>query len=105
MQKLRKGDDVIIIAGKDKGKRGAILRVEKSDYLIVQGINIVKKHQKPNPANGSTGGIIAKEMPIHVSNVAIYNFNSKKPDRVGFKFNLDNSKVRVFKSSGDLIES
>jgi len=104
MQKLRKGDDVIIIAGKDKGKRGIILRVEKDDYLIVQGINIVKKHQKPNPANGSSGGIIAKEMPIHVSNVAIYNFNSKKPDRVGFKFDLDNNKVRIFKSSGDLIE-
>ncbi|SNX61417.1 LSU ribosomal protein L24P [Nitrosomonas ureae] len=105
MQKLRKGDDVIIIAGKDKGKRGTVLRVEKGDYLIVQGINIVKKHQKPNPANGISGGIISKEMPIHVSNVAIYNFNSKKPDRVGFKFNLDNNKVRIFKSSGDLIES
>lgn len=105
MQKLRKGDDVIIITGKDKGKRGTVLRVEKGDYLIVQGINIVKKHQKPNPANGISGGIIGKEMPIHVSNVAIYNFNSKKPDRVGFKFNLDNNKVRIFKSSGDLIES
>ncbi|MBY0499409.1 MAG: 50S ribosomal protein L24 [Nitrosomonas sp.] len=105
MQKLRKGDDVIIITGKDKGKRGTVLRVEKGDYLIVQGINIVKKHQKPNPANGISGGIISKEMPIHVSNVAIYNFNSKKPDRVGFKFNLDNNKVRIFKSSGDLIES
>lgn len=105
MQKLRKGDDVIIITGKDKGKRGTVLRVENGDYLIVQGINIVKKHQKPNPANGNSGGIISKEMPIHVSNVAIYNFNSKKPDRVGFKFNLDNNKVRIFKSSGDLIES
>lgn len=105
MQKLRKGDDVIIIAGKDKGKRGTVLHVERSDYLIVQGINMVKKHQKPNPTNGTSGGIISKEMPIHVSNVAIYNFNSKKSDRVGFKFNFDNNKVRIFKSSGDLIES
>ncbi len=104
MQKLKKGDDVIIIAGKDKGKRGTVLRIERIDYLIIQGINIVKKHQKPNPTNGSVGGIIGKEMPIHVSNVAIYNFNSKKPDRVGFKLTSENNKVRIFKSSGDLIE-
>ncbi len=104
MQKLKKGDDVIIIAGKDKGKRGTVLRIERIDYLIIQGINLVKKHQKPNPTKGSAGGIIVKEMPIHVSNVAIYNFNSKKPDRVGFKFTSENNKVRIFKSSGDLIE-
>ena len=105
MRKLRKGDDVIIIAGKDKGKRGSILRMEGSDYIVVQGVNSVKKHQKPNPVNGSPGGIISREMPIHTSNVAIYNFTSKKSDRIGFKIDADKNKVRIYRSTGELIES
>lgn len=105
MQKIRKGDDVIIIAGKDKGKRGAVLRTDGIDRLVVQGINSVKKHQKPNPSIGNAGGIIDLEMSIHISNVAIYNFTSKKSDRVGFKVDNDNNKVRIFKSTGDLIKS
>lgn len=105
MQKIRKGDDVIIIAGKDKGKRGAVLRAVGNDRLVVQGINSVKKHQKPNPSVGNAGGIIDLEMSIHISNVAIYNFTSKKSDRVGFKVDNDNNKVRIFKSTGDLIKS
>lgn len=105
MQKIRKGDDVIIITGKDKGKRGAVLRTDGNDRLVVQGINSVKKHQKPNPSIGNAGGIIDLEMSIHISNVAIYNFTSKKSDRVGFKVDNDNNKVRIFKSTGDLIKS
>jgi large subunit ribosomal protein L24 len=105
MTKLRKGDDVIIIAGKDKGKRGSIVRIEGVDHIVVQGVNSVKKHQKPNPANGSAGGIINREMPIHISNVAIYNFSSKKSDRVGFKIDSENNKVRIFRSTEELIES
>ena len=83
MKKLRKGDDVIVISGKDKGKRGAIVKINSDDRVIVQGINLVKKHQKPNPSTGTSGGIIDKEMPIHISNIAIYNFTTKKPDRAG----------------------
>lgn len=105
MRKLRKGDDVIIIAGKDKGKRGTIVRVDGSDRIVVQGVNSVKKHQKPNPANGSAGGIINQEMPIHISNVAIYNFTSKKSDRIGFKVDAYKNKIRIFRSTGELIES
>jgi len=105
MQKIKKGDDVIIIAGKDKGKRGAVLRTDGNERLVVQGINTVKKHQKPNPSVGNAGGIIEREMSIHISNVAIYNFISKKSDRVGYKYDNDNNKVRIFKSTGDLIKS
>ena len=103
MQKLKKGDDVIVITGKDKGKRGSIIRIDGPDYVIVQGVNSVKKHQKPNPTDGSVGGIIDREMPIHISNIAIYNFTTKKPDRVSFKINDENEKIRIFKSSGDVI--
>lgn len=105
MQKIRKGDDVIIIAGKDKGKRGSVLRIDSADRIVVQGINSVKKHQKPNPAVGDAGGIVDREMPIHISNVAIYNFTSKKADRVGFKVDSDNNKVRIFKSTGELVKT
>ena len=105
MQKIRKGDDVIIIAGKDKGKRGAVLRTIGDDRVLVQGINIVKKHQKPNPTIGNAGGIIDREMSIHISNVAIYNFISKKSDRVGVIVDANNNKVRIFKSTGDLIKT
>ncbi|MCH9638414.1 MAG: 50S ribosomal protein L24 [Betaproteobacteria bacterium] len=105
MRKLKKGDDVIIIAGKDKGKRGSVLRLSGSSHLVVQGVNAVKKHQKANPSTGAAGGIIAKEMPLHISNVAIYNFASKKADRVGFIINDEQKKVRVFRSNNELIET
>jgi len=102
MSKIKKNDDVIIIAGKDKGNRGSVLRVLE-DKLLVSGINKVKKHQKPNPVKGVSGGIVEMEMPIHVSNVAIYNAATKKADRIGTKSLEDGRKVRVFKSSGEVI--
>ncbi len=105
MQKLKKGDDVIVIAGKDRGKRGSITRTDGPNYIIVQGVNSVKKHQKPNPADGSVGGIIDREMPIHISNVAIYNFASNKADRVGFEIDDDKNKIRIYKSTGEIIKS
>jgi len=104
MRKIRKGDDVIVIAGRDKGKRGSVLRTVGIDRIVVQGINSVKKHQKPNPTVGNAGGIIDLEMSIHISNVAIFNFSSKKSDRVGFKVD-NNNKIRIFKSTGDLIKT
>ncbi len=102
MRKIKKNDDVIVIAGKDKGNRGNVLRV-LGEYLLVGGINKVKKHQKPNPVKGLTGGIVEKEMPIHISNVAIFNAATKKGDRVGIKTLEDGRKVRVFKSNGEVI--
>ncbi|MGD9786655.1 MAG: 50S ribosomal protein L24 [Sulfuricellaceae bacterium] len=105
MRKIRKGDDVIVIAGKDKGKRGNVLRVLDGDQLLVEGVNKVKKHQKPNPMKGQAGGIIEKEMPIHVSNVAMFNPALKKADRVGVKVLEDGRKVRVFKSNGEMIDA
>jgi len=102
MRKIKKNDDVIVIAGKDKGKRGSVLRV-LGDRLLVSRINMVKKHQKPNPIKGVTGGIVDMEMSIHASNVAVYNMTSKKADRVGVKILEDGRKVRVFKSSGEVI--
>lgn len=102
MRKIKKNDDVIVIAGKDKGDRGRVLRV-LGDRLLVSGVNMVKKHQKPSPVKGLTGGVVAIEMSIHASNVAIYNAMSKKADRVGVKMLEDGRKVRVFKSSGDVI--
>jgi large subunit ribosomal protein L24 len=102
MSKIKKNDDVIIIAGKDKGNRGSVLRVLE-DKLLVSGINKVKKHQKPNPVKGVSGGIVEIEMPIHVSNVAIYNAATKKADRIGTKLLEDGRKVRVFKSNGEVI--
>lgn len=104
MRKIKKNDDVIVIAGKDKGNRGNVLQV-LGDYLLISGINKVKKHQKPNPVKGLTGGIVEKELPIHVSNVAIYNMATKKGDRVGVKTLEDGRRVRVFKSSGEMIDA
>ena len=103
MRKIRKEDDVIVITGKDKGNRGSVLSV-LGDYVVVAGINKVKKHQKPNPVKGVEGGIVEMEKPIHVSNVAIYNATAKKADRVGTKVLEDGRKVRVFKSSGEVID-
>jgi len=102
MRKIKKNDDVIIIAGKDKGNRGSVLNV-LDDKVLVSGINKVKKHQKPNPVKGVAGGIVEIEKPIHISNVAIYNATTKKADRVGVKSLEDGRKVRVFKSSGEVI--
>ena len=104
MRKIKKGDSVIVIAGKDKGKRGTVLRVVDTEHVLVEGANMVKKHQRPNPMKGQTGGIIDKEMPLHVSNVAIFNPATKKGDRVGIKVMDDGRRVRVFKSSGEMID-
>ena len=104
MRKIKRNDDVIVIAGKDKGSRGNVLRVLE-DRLLVSGVNKVKKHQKPNPVKGEAGGIVEKEMSIHIYNVAIFNAMSKKADRVGIKTLEDGRKVRVFKSSGEVIDA
>ena len=104
MNKLRKGDEVIVITGRDKGKRGKIALRQDDSHLVIDGINMVKKHTKPNPMAGTTGGIVDKTMPIHQSNVAIYNATTGKADRVGIKINSDGSKVRIFKSSGEIIK-
>lgn len=104
MRRIRKGDDVIVIAGKDRGKRGTVLRVMGAEHFLVEGANKVKKHQKPNPMKGVTGGIVEREMPIHVSNVAIFNPVTQKADRVGFKTLGDKRKVRFFKSNGEVID-
>jgi large subunit ribosomal protein L24 len=101
--KIRKGDDVIVLAGKDKGKRGTVLRV-LDDRVVVENINLAKKHVKPNPNKGEQGGILDKEMPMDVSNVAVYNPATDKGDRVGFKTLDDGRKVRVFKSNGEVVD-
>ena len=103
MSKIKKNDDVIVIAGKDKGSRGSVLRVI-GDRLLVSGVNKVKKHMKPNPTKGETGGIVAIEMSIHASNVAIYNAAAKKGDRIGSKTLEDGRKVRILRSSGEVID-
>jgi large subunit ribosomal protein L24 len=105
MNKIRKGDDVVVTTGKDKGKRGVVLRSVSAESLLVEGINRVKNHTKPNPMKGTTGGIVEKAMPIHQSNVAIYNAATGKADRVGIKLQADGSRVRVFKSSGAEIKT
>jgi large subunit ribosomal protein L24 len=99
MNKIRKGDEVVVIAGRDKGKRGKVQLRKDDEHLVVEGINLVKKHTKPNPMKGTTGGIVEKAMPIHQSNVAIYNPTTGQADRVGIKVQGD-ERVRVFKSSG-----
>ena len=103
MRKIKKGDNVIVITGRDKGKRGDVTRVVDADHVVVAGINRVKKHQRPNPMKGEQGGIVTKDMPIHVSNVAVYNPVTKKADRVGFRTLEDGRKVRFFKSNGELV--
>ncbi len=104
MNKIRKGDEVIVLAGRDKGKRGKVSLRKDDSYLLVDGINMVKKHTKPNPLKGTTGGIVEKNVPIHQSNVAIYNTATGKADRVGIKLVDGGKNVRVFKSSGDEIK-
>ncbi|AMX01596.1 50S ribosomal protein L24 [Microbulbifer thermotolerans] len=103
MRKIKRDDEVIVIAGRDKGKRGTVRKVLRDGRLIVAGVQMIKKHQKPNPQLGIAGGIVEKEAPIDASNVAIFNPNTQKADRVGFKVLEDGSKIRVFKSSGEAI--
>ena len=105
MNKIRKGDRVIVITGRDKGKSGAVSSRVDADHLMVEGVNVVKKHVKPNPLKGTTGGIIDKTMPIHQSNIAIFNAATGKADRVGIKLLADGSKVRVYRSSGEEIKA
>jgi large subunit ribosomal protein L24 len=105
MNKIRKGDQVIVLTGRDKGKRGTVTQRVDEERLVVEGINVVKKHVKPNPMKGTTGGVIDKTMSIHQSNVAIFNPATGKADRVGIKVLADSSKVRVFRSSGEEIKA
>jgi large subunit ribosomal protein L24 len=105
MNKIRKGDEVVVTTGKDKGKRGTVLRVLDTDQVVVEGIAMAKKHAKPNPMRGVAGGIVEKEMPVHISNVALFNSATQKGDRVGFKVLEDGRKVRVFKSSGEVVDA
>ena len=104
MNRLKKGDQVYIISGKDKGKLGTISAIMKEDKILVDGINLAKKHVKPNPNKNETGGIVEKEMPIHASNAMIYNVKTKKPDRVGILRLKNDKKVRIFKSTGEQID-
>ena len=105
MEKIRKGDDVIVIAGRDKGKRGTVLRRVNEAHVLVEGINVTKKHTKPNPMKGQTGGITDKTMPIDISNIALFNPATQKADRVGIKILEDARKVRIFKSSGAQVDA
>jgi large subunit ribosomal protein L24 len=105
MEKIRKGDDIIVIAGRDKGKRGTVLKIVDARHVVVEGVNRVKKHQRPNPMKGVTGGIADKDMPIDISNVALFNPQTKKADRVGFKLMEGGRKVRVFKSNGEMVDA
>lgn len=102
MNKIRKGDEVIVIAGRDKARRGVVLARVDANYILVEGVNVVKKHQRPNPMTGEQGGIVPKTMPIHISNVAIFNPASGKADRVGIK-EVDGHKVRVYRSNGEVV--
>jgi len=104
MQRIKKGDEVIVIAGRDKGKRGTVLRRVDADHVVVEGVNKVKKHQRPNPMKGVTGGIVDLDKPIHISNVALFNPATKKADRAGVKTLEDGHKVRVFKGNGEQVD-
>ena len=105
MEKIRKGDEVIVIAGRDKGKRGTVTARVDESHLVVDGVNVVKKHARPNPMKGVTGGIVDKTMPIHQSNVMLYNPATGKGDRVGFKVLEDGTKVRVYRSNGEQVKA
>lgn len=104
MNRIKKGDDVIVIAGKDKGRQGTVLRVIDEDRLVVENVNVAKKHQRPDPNQGQAGGVIDKEMPIQASNVMVYNPVTKKGDRIGFKRLEDGRKVRIFKSTEEVVD-
>ena len=104
MRKIRKGDDIIVNTGKDKGKRGTVLRVLANDRVIVEGVNLAKRHVRPNPQRGTTGGIVEQEMAMHISNVSLYNPITAKADRVGIKTLKDDKKVRFFKSNDEVVD-
>ena len=104
MKRLRKGDQVVVVSGKDKGRQGTVLKVTDDDRVLVESINMVKKHTKPNPMQGVEGGIVEKEMPLHISNVMLFNPVANKGDRVGFKVLEDGRKVRYFKSNGEVVD-
>ena len=105
MNKIRKGDQVVVISGRDKGRRGAVLSIVDAEHVLVEAVNKVKRHQKPNPQANVSGGIIEKEMPLHVSKVALWNAGAKKGDRVGVKTLADGKRVRFFKSNGEVIDA
>ena len=104
MNKIRKGDEVVVITGRDKGRRGTVLQVFTDDRVLVEGINVAKKHQKANPNMGVPGGIIDREMPVNISNVQVFNPKIKKADRVGIRINDDGSKQRIFRSTGETVD-
>ena len=105
MRKIRKGDDVVVLTGKDKGRRGLVLRVLDDGHVVVEGVNKVKKHMKPNPIKGVAGGIVEMEMPLDASNVALFNPATQKADRIGIKVLEDGRKVRYFKSNGEVLDA
>ena len=105
MQRIRKGDEVVVLAGRDKGKRGTVLRRIDAQHVVVEGVNRVKKNQRPNPMKGVTGGIVDKDLPLHISKVALFNPATKKADRVGIKVLEDGRRVRYFKSNGEVIDA
>ncbi len=105
MQKIRKGDQVVILTGKDKGKRGAVLTLPTGEHAIVEGVNIARKHQRPVPMKGINGGIIEKAMPIHLSNIGLYNPSTNRADKVGFRLLADGRKVRYFKSTNETVDA
>lgn len=104
MNRIRKGDEVVVIAGRDKGRRGTVLRVVDDERVVVENVNVVKRHQKPNPQKAMQGGIVEKEMPLHVSNVMLFNPATEKGDRVGFRTLEDGRKVRYFKSNNEVLD-
>jgi large subunit ribosomal protein L24 len=105
MRRIKKGDEIIVISGRDKGKRGTVLRRVDAEHVVVEGVNRVKKHQRPNPMKGEQGGIVDKDLPIHVSNIALFNPATQKGDRAGVKTLEDGRKVRVFKGNGEQVEA
>ncbi len=105
MQRIRKGDEVMVLAGRDKGKRGTVLRRVDAQHVVVEGVNRVKKNQRPNPMKGVTGGIVDKDLPIHISNVALFNPATKKADRAGVKTLQDGRKVRIFKANDEQVDA
>jgi len=104
MNKIRKGDEVIVRTGKDKGRRGTVLQIFDDERVLVEGVNLAKKHPKPNPNVGEQGGILDKAMPLDISNVLVFNPKSKKGDRVGIRVNDDGSKERIFRGTGDVVD-
>jgi len=105
MQRIRKGDEVVVLAGRDKGKRGTVLRRVDAQHVVVEGVNRVKKNQRPNPMKGVSGGIVDKDLPIHISNVALFNPATKKADRAGIKTLQDGRKVRIFKANDEQVDA